>query len=85
MQNELNELKSTKSQLQQRIKQLTMEEKKQSQTISRYMRQEEKQAFSGNNATSAKSSVLINELRVWKEKVSKLEQQRDRDEQSRQN
>ena len=62
-----------------------MEEKKQSQTIARYMRQEEKQALSGNNGASAKAAVLISELRVWKEKVSKLEQQRDRDEQARQN
>ena len=50
-----------------------MEEKKQSQTIARYMKQEEKQALTGNNNVSAKTTVLLNELRVWKEKVVKLE------------
>lgn len=35
------------------------------------------------NSVNAKTAALVNELRVWKEKVARLEQQKERDEMAR--
>ena len=86
MQNELKECQKVKQELESRIKQLTIEEKKHSQQISRYLKEEDRQQSNANGVTtSTKSTVLVNELRVWKEKVNKLQQQKERDEVARKN
>ena len=86
MQNELKECQKVKQELESRIKQLTIEEKKHSQQISRYLKEEDRQQSNTNGVTtSTKSTVLVNELRVWKEKVNKLQQQKERDEVARKN
>ena len=86
MQNELKECQKVKQELEQRIKQLMIEEKKHSQQITRYLKEEDRQQSNTNGVTtSTKSTVLVNELRVWKEKVNKLQQQKERDEVARKN
>ena len=35
------------------------------------------------NSVNAQTAALVNELRVWKEKVARLEQQKERDEAAR--
>jgi len=54
--------------VQSKIKQLTVEEKKNTQALGRYMKEEERNAMNGSTST-AQSAVLLNELRVWREKV----------------
>jgi len=70
--------------VQQRIKQLAIEEKKNAQALARYMREEERNDLAETTAT-AQSAVLLNELRVWREKVSKLQSAKERDEAARRN
>eukprot|EP00353_Schmidingerella_taraikaensis_P012306 CAMPEP_0185569810 /NCGR_PEP_ID=MMETSP0434-20130131/2322_1 /TAXON_ID=626734 ORGANISM="Favella taraikaensis, Strain Fe Narragansett Bay" /NCGR_SAMPLE_ID=MMETSP0434 /ASSEMBLY_ACC=CAM_ASM_000379 /LENGTH=65 /DNA_ID=CAMNT_0028184727 /DNA_START=582 /DNA_END=779 /DNA_ORIENTATION=- len=48
------------------------------------MREEERNDLAETTAT-AQSAVLLNELRVWREKVSKLQSAKERDEAARRN
>lgn len=84
MQTELDEVQTQKTQVQTKIKQLTIEEKKNAQALARYIKEEERNAMNGASIT-AQSAVLHNELRVWREKVQKLQAQKERDETARRN
>jgi len=52
--------------------------------MTRYLKAEQHVENNSLNASS-KSTVLVNELRVWKEKVNRLQLQKERDEGARRN
>ena len=83
MEQELKAQQLEKDELTKKIKHLAKVEKTHSNALSRYSKQE--QDISAGDGQKDRTAVLLNELRVWKEKVNKLQQQQVRDEVSRKN
>jgi hypothetical protein len=69
----LKEKQMERADLQKRLRQLEKTERAQSQALAKYSKQEEDKIIEGHHP-AGKTAVLENELKMWKAKVSKIQE-----------